>query len=322
MSITYIYDAFISYRRGRPDEAFALRLLRKLEAAGYKVAIDRRDFKPNATFLSEMERCIKESRFTLAVISPRYLASGNCGEEAIICKVLDMGERKRRLLPLVIEASDRPVWLYDLVGIDFAEDEPLVPPFEKLKSTLGNPLNSPYLAMTAVGRAGREAQAPEADRLGSGLMRQRPPLGRRWTVTLAGMILACVGLGLPAYLPGCGSQSADRPCCNRETKKPIPSSSLKQINVALIDQDGQVVEDEAEGFLRCFFQRPVKVTIVESFDGLTGWEYAYFMVRSRDAAGRVLYAIVAGAPTRLGDPGEIETRRLNPNPVRCPARYR
>ena len=71
---------------------------------GYRVAIDERDFLANASFLLEMERCIRESRFTVAVISPRYLESGNALEEAIISKVLDMGDRKRRLIPLVIEA--------------------------------------------------------------------------------------------------------------------------------------------------------------------------------------------------------------------------
>ncbi|MFN8000724.1 MAG: toll/interleukin-1 receptor domain-containing protein [Acidobacteriota bacterium] len=59
---------------------------------------------PVATFLKEMERCIKESRYTLVVmVPPRYLESGNCAEEAIICKVLDMAERRRRIIPLVIE---------------------------------------------------------------------------------------------------------------------------------------------------------------------------------------------------------------------------
>jgi TIR domain len=66
-------DAFISYRRCEPDRTFAHELLRELEAAGFRVAIDERDFSPQATFLEEMERCIRESRFTLAVLSPRYL---------------------------------------------------------------------------------------------------------------------------------------------------------------------------------------------------------------------------------------------------------
>ncbi len=133
------YHAFISYRRQEPDKSFARGLLRDLENTGYTVAIDERDFDANASFLQEMERCIKESDFTLCVVSPRYFQSGNCEEEAVICKVLDMAERKRRLVPLILDAVKMPVWMYDIVGIDFTDKDPLVPPFEKLVKTLGKP---------------------------------------------------------------------------------------------------------------------------------------------------------------------------------------
>jgi hypothetical protein len=132
----YIYDAFISYRQQEPDKGFARRLLKELEYDGYKIAIDERDFRSEAAFLNEMERCIKESRFTLCIVSPRYLKSGNCVEEAVICKVLDMSERIRRLLPLTIEKVETPIWI---VGIDFTASDPLVAPLDKLKSDLGSP---------------------------------------------------------------------------------------------------------------------------------------------------------------------------------------
>ena len=133
------YDLFISYRRQEPDKQFARDLLRRLEDDGYVGAIDERDFAPNQPFLNEMERCIRESRFTLCVMSPRYFESGNCEEEAIICKVLDMGERRRRLVPLVIEKVEMPTWLYGITGIDFTDNDPLVDPYERLTEMLGNP---------------------------------------------------------------------------------------------------------------------------------------------------------------------------------------
>ena len=134
------YDVFISYRHGGRDAEVAAQLAEALEADGYAVAIDERDFAANASFLEEMERCVRESRFTVAVISSRYLESGNCQEEAVICKVLDMGDRKRRLIPLVIEPVSMPAWLYGIVGIDATKTNPMVDPFDKLKSTLGAPL--------------------------------------------------------------------------------------------------------------------------------------------------------------------------------------
>jgi hypothetical protein len=133
------YDAFLSYRHQGRDAEAAHHVLEALEGDGYTVAIDERDFAANASFLEELERCVRESRFTVAIVSPRYLESGNCQEEAIVCKVLDMDERRRRLIPFVIEPVAMPAWLYGLVGIDCTKADPLVDPIEKLKSTLGPP---------------------------------------------------------------------------------------------------------------------------------------------------------------------------------------
>lgn len=63
-------------------------------------------------------------------------------EEAIVCKVLDMGDRQRRLIPLVIEPVALPAWLFGIVGIDCTRPAPLVDPFDKLQSTLGPPLST------------------------------------------------------------------------------------------------------------------------------------------------------------------------------------
>lgn len=134
------YDAFISYRHGGEDGEFARNLVQELEAAGFRLAIDERDFRAEQSFLQEMERCIRESRFTLALISARFLESGNTEEEALITKILDMGERKRRLVPLILQRVEMPVWMYGIVGIDFTAEAGMVSPIEKLKATLGVPL--------------------------------------------------------------------------------------------------------------------------------------------------------------------------------------
>jgi len=134
------YDAFISYRHGGPDAEVARQVLDALEAGGYRVAIDERDFAANASFLLEMERCIRESRYTIAIVSARYLESGHCEEEAIVCKVLDMSDRRRRLIPLIIQTVELPAWLFGLVGIDCTKPDALVDPIDKLKATLGAPI--------------------------------------------------------------------------------------------------------------------------------------------------------------------------------------
>ena len=130
------YDVFLSYRHEEPDRTFARELLALLEADGYRVAIDERDFRVNESFLAEMERCIRESRYTVAILSSRYLQSGNCEEEAVICKILDMGERRRRLIPIFVEPVTTPIWLHGIVGIDATRADALVEPFERLKAVL------------------------------------------------------------------------------------------------------------------------------------------------------------------------------------------
>ena len=60
-------------------------------------------------------------------------------EEAIISKVLDMSERSRRLIPVVIESVERPIWLYGIVGVDFTAKISSGAPLKKLIEALGDP---------------------------------------------------------------------------------------------------------------------------------------------------------------------------------------
>jgi TIR domain len=136
------YDVFISYRHGAADTDVARQLLQALESDGYAVAIDERDFPANASFLQEMERCIRESRYTVAIVSARYFESGHTEEEAIISRVLDLGQRRRRLIPFIIQPVAMPAWMFGIVGIDSTAADPLVDPIDKLKATLGPPLKA------------------------------------------------------------------------------------------------------------------------------------------------------------------------------------
>jgi hypothetical protein len=137
-----VYDAFISYRHTEPDRAYAIEILETLERRGLRVAIDFRDFAANEHFLSEMERCIRQSRYVLCVITSQYLTSDHTSEEAIISKTLDLADRRRRLVPLVFERVELPVWLHGLVGIDFTESAS-VDPAQRLLGLLGRAAITP-----------------------------------------------------------------------------------------------------------------------------------------------------------------------------------
>ena len=80
-------------------------------------------------------RCIRQSRFVLCIVTTQYLASDHTSEEAIISKTLDMAERRRRLVPLILDRVELPVWLHGLVGIDFTA-EATVNPLERLLALL------------------------------------------------------------------------------------------------------------------------------------------------------------------------------------------
>ncbi|MEO8259092.1 MAG: toll/interleukin-1 receptor domain-containing protein [Acidobacteriota bacterium] len=136
-----VYDAFLSYRHTEPDTAHASELLEALESRALRVAIDIRDFAPNEHFLSEMERCIKESRFVLCVVTPRYVDSDHCSEEAIISKTLDLADRRKRLVPLIFERVELPIWLHGLVGIDFTGSA-RIDPLERLIALVARPVSA------------------------------------------------------------------------------------------------------------------------------------------------------------------------------------
>jgi hypothetical protein len=50
-----------------------------------------------------------------------------------------MRERRRRLVPLILEKVEMPTWMYNIMDINFTDPDPLVLPLDKLKKTLENP---------------------------------------------------------------------------------------------------------------------------------------------------------------------------------------
>ena len=135
---------------------------RRSSADGYVVAIDERDFPANASFLQEMERCIRESRYTVAIVSPRYFESGHTEEEAIISKVLDMGQRRRRLIPFIIQPVAMPAWMFGIVGIDCTAADPLVDPIEQVEGDPRAAVEGPIHRVRRVGALRRSRRCSSA----------------------------------------------------------------------------------------------------------------------------------------------------------------
>jgi hypothetical protein len=117
-----IYDAFITYRGGS-DATEANALNEILKANGLVTAIDSSDFSPAATFLDEMARCVRQSRYTIALISPRYATSRFTQEEAIMQQILDNQEKQLRLIVAYLEDYPAPLWMQSRVGVRLFRDK-------------------------------------------------------------------------------------------------------------------------------------------------------------------------------------------------------
>ena len=93
----YVYDAFISY--SHVDKTWVQeRLAPRLEQAGLRICIDERDFGLGKTIVGEMARAVKESCFTLAILSPAYLTSNFTELERVMARHLGLEKSQRRLL--------------------------------------------------------------------------------------------------------------------------------------------------------------------------------------------------------------------------------
>jgi hypothetical protein len=95
----YAYDVFVSYRHQDPDGSWVRGVLvERLHAAGLRVFVDYESFRLGAPLVLEMARGVEQSRYTLAVLSPAYLAS-NFGElENVLAEHLGLELSQRRLL--------------------------------------------------------------------------------------------------------------------------------------------------------------------------------------------------------------------------------
>lgn len=112
------YDAFISYSH-RDKEWVHGWLLTRLEEAGLRVCVDFRDFEPGASSITEMERAVLQSRKTLLLLTPDYLASEWAEFENILASTLDPAARQRRVIPLLLKRCELPLRIRAVTYLDF-----------------------------------------------------------------------------------------------------------------------------------------------------------------------------------------------------------
>ena len=118
MDRTYPFDVFISY--SHLDEEWVWDwLLPRLKAAGLAICIDRECFDPGVPSLVNMERAVENSRKTLLILSPAWVASEWTTFESLLLQTSDPTNRQLRLIPLLLVPCELPTRLKIFTHADF-----------------------------------------------------------------------------------------------------------------------------------------------------------------------------------------------------------
>ena len=107
-------DFFISFAGA--DRPWAIWIAWTLEEAGYSVVFQDWDFKGN--FVVAMDRAVKETRHTIAVLSPDYLTSGFATTEWAAAFARDATSEHDRLIPIRVRLCEPDGLLAQIVYED------------------------------------------------------------------------------------------------------------------------------------------------------------------------------------------------------------
>jgi hypothetical protein len=118
------YDVFISYRQQDPDGSWVReQLVGRLRAEGLRVFIDVESFRLGVPLILEMTRGVEQSRYTLAVLSPAYLASNFTELESVLAEHLGLELAQRRLLAVRRVPCEPRLSLRARLWLDMTNDE-------------------------------------------------------------------------------------------------------------------------------------------------------------------------------------------------------
>ena len=97
-------DVFVSYRQQEPDKTWVRKtLVPRLEAEGLRVFIDYLDFRLGSPIVTEMERAVVQSRYTVGVLSPNYLKSNFTDLEGILAEQIGLEQSQQRFIGVMRE---------------------------------------------------------------------------------------------------------------------------------------------------------------------------------------------------------------------------
>ncbi|MDX2075712.1 MAG: TIR domain-containing protein [bacterium] len=128
--MTDTHSIFISYAR-KDGRDLALRLQNSLIPLGYEVWLDTAEIDGGGSWGAEIERAIDGCHTLLALMSPASYTSEICRAEQ-----LRAIRKEKRIIPLLVHPTDRPIWLETLNYRDFTHPEGYESAFSQLHTDL------------------------------------------------------------------------------------------------------------------------------------------------------------------------------------------
>ena len=141
MADDFKYDVFISYSH-KDEEWVVDTLLSALENAGLKVCIDFRDFVPGKPSRHNMRDACKESKYTVLVMTPAWMASEWTSFEGLLTFLHDPANKHLRTVPILFEKCDIPEDIQIFTYVDFLRKDREAIAWKQLFTSLGKP-NAP-----------------------------------------------------------------------------------------------------------------------------------------------------------------------------------
>lgn len=135
------YDVFISYSH-KDEEWVVDTLLLALENAGLKVCIDFRDFVPGKPSRHNMRDACKESKYTVLVMTPAWMASEWTSFESLLTFLHNPAGKHQRTVPIMLEKCDIPEDIQIFTYVDFLRKDREAIAWKQLFTALGKP-NAP-----------------------------------------------------------------------------------------------------------------------------------------------------------------------------------
>ena len=143
----YRYDAYVSCVDKEPDASWVWEtLIPRLASAGLVAAISNDSSDPGVPRLVSMERGITQSRRTVLVLSPNYLADKMAEFENTMAQTLGAEEGAYRVVPVKITSLDSaqlPLRIRTLGSLDLYSPQRVERDFDRLLRALKDPLPKP-----------------------------------------------------------------------------------------------------------------------------------------------------------------------------------